>query len=78
MWLRKEMEEVVEKGDGGGGSLVEEVMELEEMDGGGGGGGGGVPMPRVGGRCLCLVCLPHSGCLFVHQRASDFGSGACF
>ena len=46
--------------------VVEEVMEVEEMDGGGGGGGGGVSMARVGGRCLCLVCLPTvvvCGCL---------------
>jgi hypothetical protein len=58
---------------------VEEVMEVEEVDRGGGGGGGGVSMARVGGRCLCLVCLPRRGCLFVsHQCASDFGSGACF
>jgi len=61
--------------------VVEEVMEVEEMDGGGGGGGGGVSMARVGGRCLCLVCLPQQWLFVVvcvHQRTSDFGSGACF
>jgi hypothetical protein len=50
--------------------VVEEVMEVEEMDGGGGGGGGGVSMARVGGQLFVVVC--------VHQRTSDFGSGACF
>ena len=63
MWLRKEMEEVVEKGDGGGGS-----------GGGDGGGGDGWrgwwgrrwSLHGAGGRSLFVFSLPaNSGCLWL-------------